>query len=157
VKKKVTCPSVAAKDKELIDWAYDAASDSMCGECVGGMGCAIVIIAGRARRCCCRQTAILLKELRHWHVYDSDSPSKAAVRDTFCADHKSTVASRRAGRIAPVPRFLAAAVDARGQSSVRLNEVRRTTCPLTNVGGTVTDWIELANTSERSLISPTRA
>jgi len=51
----------------------------------------------------------------------------------------------------------AAAVDARGQSSVRLNEVLANNVSLTNVGGTVTDGSNWPTLPERSLISPTRA
>src|SRR6267142_869985 len=42
---------------------------------------------------------------------------------------------------------LALVAGAQGQSSVRLNEVLANNVSLTNVGGTVTDWIELANTA----------
>lgn len=42
---------------------------------------------------------------------------------------------------------LAVAICAHGQSSVRLNEVLANNVSLTNVGGAVMDWVELANTS----------
>ena len=52
-----------------------------------------------------------------------------------------------ARRALPVFLTLAVAACAHGQSSVRINEVLANNVTLTNVGGTVTDWIELANTS----------